>query len=434
MQRPIPILILLLAAFTAGGFINEHLVATAQADMGASRQSLPLDELRAFTETFTVIKKNYVEPVEDKKLLESAVRGMLSGLDPHSSYLDGDDFKQLREGTSGEFGGLGIEVSMEDGFVKVVSPIDDTPAARAGIEAGDLIVRLDDAPVKGMSLSNAVKIMRGKKGTKIMLTIIREGEEKPLKISITRAVIQVTAVRGRELDPGYGYVRIAQFQVNTGRKLREEVDKLKAANDGSLKGLVLDLRNNPGGVLTAAVSVSDAFITKGLIVYTEGRTADSEQKFNASPDDLLGGSPIVVLVNGGSASASEIVAGALQDHNRAIIMGSKTFGKGSVQTVLPMKSDAALKLTTARYYTPNGHSIQARGIIPDIELKNIRVTEVDPEFEGITERNLTGHLENEESEGDDSETKSLASRDFALYEALNLLKAVAILDSKKTSH
>ncbi len=434
MQRPIPILILLLAAFTAGGFINEHLVATAQADMGASRQSLPLDELRAFTETFTVIKKNYVEPVEDKKLLESAVRGMLSGLDPHSSYLDGDDFKQLREGTSGEFGGLGIEVSMEDGFVKVVSPIDDTPAARAGIEAGDLIVRLDDAPVKGMSLSDAVKIMRGKKGTKIMLTIIREGEEKPLKISITRAVIQVTAVRGRELDPGYGYVRIAQFQVNTGRKLREEVDKLKAANDGSLKGLVLDLRNNPGGVLTAAVSVSDAFITKGLIVYTEGRTADSEQKFNASPDDLLGGSPIVVLVNGGSASASEIVAGALQDHNRAIIMGSKTFGKGSVQTVLPMKSDAALKLTTARYYTPNGHSIQARGIIPDIELKNIRVTEVDPEFEGITERNLTGHLENEESEGDDSETKSLASRDFALYEALNLLKAVAILDSKKTSH
>jgi len=433
MQRPIPILILLLAAFTAGGFINEHLVATAQADMGASRQNLPLDELRAFTETFTVIKKNYVEPVEDKKLLESAVRGMLSGLDPHSSYLDGDDFKQLREGTSGEFGGLGIEVSMEDGFVKVVSPIDDTPAARAGIEAGDLIVRLDDAPVKGMSLSDAVKIMRGKKGTKIMLTIIREGEEKPLKISITRAVIQVTAVRGRELDPGYGYVRIAQFQVNTGRKLREEVDKLKAANDGSLKGLVLDLRNNPGGVLTAAVSVSDAFITKGLIVYTEGRTADSEQKFNASPDDLLGGSPIVVLVNGGSASASEIVAGALQDHNRAIIMGSKTFGKGSVQTVLPMKSDAALKLTTARYYTPNGHSIQARGIIPDIELKNIRVTEVDPEFEGITERNLTGHLENEESEGDDSETKSLASRDFALYEALNLLKAVAILDSKKTS-
>jgi carboxyl-terminal processing protease len=434
MQRPIPILILLLAAFTAGGFINEHLVATAQADSGSAHQSLPLEELRAFTETFTVIKKNYVEPVEDKKLLESAVRGMLSGLDPHSSYLDGDDFKQLREGTSGEFGGLGIEVSMEDGFVKVVSPIDDTPAARAGIEAGDLIVRLDDAPVKGMSLSDAVKIMRGKKGTKIMLTIIRDGEEKPLKISITRAVIQVTAVRGRELDPGYGYVRIAQFQVNTGRKLREEVDKLKAANDGNLKGLVLDLRNNPGGVLTAAVSVSDAFITKGLIVYTEGRTADSEQKFNASPDDLLGGSPIVVLVNGGSASASEIVAGALQDHNRAIIMGSKTFGKGSVQTVLPMKSDAALKLTTARYYTPNGHSIQARGIIPDIELKNIRVTEVDPEFEGITERNLTGHLENEDSEGDDSETKSLASRDFALYEALNLLKAVAILDSKKTSH
>lgn len=430
MSRPIPVLILLLVAFTAGGLINEHLVASAQADIGQSTSSLPLDELRTFTETFTVIKQNYVEPVEDKKLLENAVRGMLSGLDPHSSYLDGDDFKQLQEGTSGEFGGLGIEVSMEDGFVKVVSPIDDTPAAKAGIQAGDLIIRLDETPVKGMTLGDAVKIMRGKVGTKIVLTLIREGEQKPLKITIKRAVIQVTAVRGKALDPGYGYVRIAQFQVNTGRKLRDEVDKLKAENGGQLKGLVLDMRNNPGGVLTAAVSVSDAFISKGLIVYTEGRTADSEQKFNASPDDILGGAPIVVLVNGGSASASEIVAGALQDHNRAIIMGSKTFGKGSVQTVLPMKNNAALKLTTARYYTPNGHSIQARGIIPDIELKNIQVTSVDPEFEGIAERDLTGHLENEVDDKADAETKNLASRDFALYEALNLLKAVAILGSK----
>lgn len=430
MSRPIPVLILLLVAFTTGGLINEHLVASAQADIGQTNSSLPLDELRTFTETFTVIKQNYVEPVEDKKLLENAVRGMLSGLDPHSSYLDGDDFKQLQEGTSGEFGGLGIEVSMEDGFVKVVSPIDDTPAAKAGIQAGDLIIRLDETPVKGMTLGDAVKIMRGKVGTKIVLTLIREGEQKPLKITIKRAVIQVTAVRGKALDPGYGYVRIAQFQVNTGRKLRDEVDKLKAENGGQLKGLVLDMRNNPGGVLTAAVSVSDAFISKGLIVYTEGRTADSEQKFNASPDDILGGAPIVVLVNGGSASASEIVAGALQDHNRAIIMGSKTFGKGSVQTVLPMKNNAALKLTTARYYTPNGHSIQARGIIPDIELKNIQVTSVDPEFEGIAERDLTGHLENEVDDKADTETKNLASRDFALYEALNLLKAVAILGSK----
>jgi len=431
MRRPIPILILLLLAFSAGGLINEHLVATAQAEAGQANSTLPLVELRTFSETFTIIKNNYVEPVEDKELLEDAIRGMLSGLDPHSSYLDGDDFQQLREGTSGEFGGLGIEVSMEDGFVKVVSPIDDTPAARAGIQAGDLIIRLDDTPVKGMTLGDAVKIMRGKAGTKIVLTLIREGEQKPLKITIKRAIIKVTAVRGKTLDPGYGYIRIAQFQVNTGRKLRTEVDKLKSENDGQLKGLVLDLRNNPGGVLTAAVSVSDAFITKGLVVYTEGRTPDSEQKFTASPDDILGGTPIVVLVNGGSASASEIVAGALQDHSRAIIMGSKTFGKGSVQTVLPMKNDAALKLTTARYYTPNGHSIQARGIIPDIELKNIRVTKVDPEFEGVAESDLTGHLENEADDETNKETENLASRDFALYEALNLLKAVAILDSKK---
>ncbi len=430
MRRPIPVFILLLLAFTAGGLINEHLVATAQAENGAVRNDLPLDELRAFTETFTVIKKSYVEPVEDKALLESAIRGMLSGLDPHSSYLDGDDFKQLKEGTSGEFGGLGIEVSMEDGFVKVVSPIDDTPAARAGIQAGDLIVRLDDTPVKGMSLGDAVKVMRGEVGTEILLTVIREGEQKPLKIEITRAVIQVTAVRGRALDPGYGYVRVAQFQVNTGRKLRSEVDKLKAENDGQLKGLVLDLRNNPGGVLTAAVAVSDAFITKGLIVYTEGRTDDSEQKFNASPDDILGGAPIVALVNGGSASASEIVAGALQDHHRAIIMGSKTFGKGSVQTVLPMKNNNALKLTTARYYTPDGHSIQARGIIPDIELQNIKVTTVDPEFKGITESDLSGHLENDQNDADNEATEDLAARDFALYEALNLLKAVTVLNSK----
>ncbi|RLA09224.1 MAG: peptidase S41 [Gammaproteobacteria bacterium] len=431
MRRPIPILILLLLAFTAGGLINEHLVATAQAEAGQTTNTLPLVELRTFSETFTVIKNNYVEPVEDKELLESAIRGMLSGLDPHSSYLDGEDFKQLQEGTSGEFGGLGIEVSMEDGFVKVVSPIDDTPAARAGIQAGDLIIRLDDTPVKGMSLGDAVKIMRGKAGTEILLTLIREGEQKPLKIEIKRAIIQVTAVRGKMLDPGFAYIRVAQFQVNTGRKLRTEVDKLKSENDKPLEGLVLDLRNNPGGVLTAAVSVSDAFITKGLVVYTEGRSADSEQKFNASPDDILGGAPIVVLVNGGSASASEIVAGALQDHGRAIIMGSKTFGKGSVQTILPMKNNAALKLTTARYYTPNGHSIQARGIIPDIELKNIKVTNVDPEFERIAESDLTGHLENEEVDEEDEETEDLASRDFVLYEALNLLKAVAILNHKK---
>ncbi len=433
MQRKLPIVSIVLLAFMAGGIVKEQLVTSANAETAGFNKTLPLAELRAFTETFTVIKNSYVEPVEDKKLLESAIRGMLSGLDPHSSYLDSKDLNQLREGTSGEFGGLGIEVGMEDGFVKVISPIDDTPAAKAGIEAGDLIIRLNDTPVKGMSLGDAVKIMRGKVGTDILLTIVREGAEKPLKITIKRAVIQVTAVRARPLDPGYGYLRIAQFQVNTGKKIRDEIDKLKKENDGQLKGLVLDLRNNPGGVLTAAVSVSDAFIKKGLLVYTEGRSTDSQQKFNASPTDIIDGAPIVVLVNGGSASASEIVAGALQDHGRAVIMGGKTFGKGSVQTVLPMKNDAALKLTTARYYTPNGHSIQARGIIPDIELKNIRVTQVKPEFEAITESNLSGHLENEKDAEEKNSTSDLATRDFALYEALNLLKAVTIL-SKKNGH
>lgn len=430
MQRKLPIVSIVLLAFVAGGMVKEQLVTSANAETTGFSKTLPLDELRAFTETFTVIKNSYVEPVEDKKLLESAIRGMLSGLDPHSAYLDSKDLNQLREGTSGEFGGLGIEVGMEDGFVKVISPIDDTPAAAAGIEAGDLIIRLNDTPVKGMSLGDAVKIMRGKVGTDILLTIVREGAEKPLKITIKRAVIQVTAVRARKLDPGYGYLRVAQFQVNTGKKIRDEIDKLKEENDGQLKGLVLDLRNNPGGVLTAAVSVSDAFIKKGLIVYTEGRSEDSQQKFNASPTDIINGAPIVVLVNGGSASASEIVAGALQDHGRAVIMGSETFGKGSVQTVLPMKNEAALKLTTARYYTPNGHSIQARGIIPDIKLKNIRVTQVKPEFEAITERNLSGHLENEKDAEEKDSTSNLATRDFALYEALNLLKAVTILSNK----
>lgn len=435
MHKTISAFIFLLLAVVTGGIINEHVIATSMAETATvGEEKLPLDELRAFTETFTVIKNNYVEPVKDQQLLESAVRGMLSGLDPHSSYLDGEDFKQLREGTSGEFGGLGIEVGMEDGFVKVISPIDDTPAARAGVEAGDLIIRLDDTPVKGMSLGEAVKIMRGKVGTKIELTIVRDGEEKPLKITITRDTIQVTAVRARELEPGYAYLRVAQFQNNTGRKLRTEIDKLKSASDGKLKGIVLDLRNNPGGVLTAAVAVSDAFLTQGLIVYTEGRSSDSEQKFNATPNDIVNGAPIVVLVNGGSASASEIVAGALQDHGRAIIMGSKTFGKGSVQTVLPMKNNAALKLTTARYYTPNGHSIQARGIIPDIELENIRVTEVKPEFEAVAERDLTGHLENENGDSKKEGSEQLATRDFALYEALNLLKAVNILGSRDSSH
>lgn len=408
------------------------------ADKSEMRADIPLDELRAFSEVFGRIKNNYVEPVEDKELLQNAIRGMLTGLDPHSTYLDLEDFQELREGTTGEFGGLGIEVTMEDGFVKVVSPIDDTPAARGGVLAGDLIIRLDDTPVKGLSLGDAVDIMRGKPDTKILLTIIRDGEDKPLKIELTRAVIKVKSVRSRTLEPGYGYVRISTFASRTGANLKEAITELKKENEGELKGLVLDLRNNPGGLLDAAVEVSDTFIKKGLIVYTDGRVADSKQKFNATPDDYLDGAPVVVLVNGGSASASEIVSGALQDHHRAVIMGTKTFGKGSVQTVMPLTNDTAVKMTTARYFTPSGRSIQAEGIVPDIEVGGLRVAETETsEFTPLREKDLSKHLENDsevEANKEDASVKetekALALTDYSLSEALNLLKGINILNTK----
>jgi len=396
-----------------------------------STLSLPVDELRTFTEVFAKIKNDYVEDVDDKTLLENAIRGMLSGLDPHSTYLDPDGYKELQVGTTGRFGGLGIEVGMEDGFVKVISPIDDTPAKRAGMQSGDLIVRLDDTPVKGLTLSEAVKIMRGEPGSDIILTVVREGEDKPLKVTITRDIIRVQSVKSRMLDEQFGYVRITSFQSKTGESLLDEIAKLKDESKEGLKGLVLDLRNNPGGVLSAAVEVSDAFLTKGLIVYTEGRDKESRLKFSATPNDILNESPIVVLVNGGSASASEIVAGALQDHKRAIIMGDKTFGKGSVQTILPMNSNAALKLTTARYYTPLGRSIQAEGIVPHIELEPVRVSKIESEFSRVKEADLAGHLENgngDEKNGKkkEKEKESLANSDYQLYEALNTLKAINI--------
>ena len=405
--------------------------------------TLPLEDLRTFTEVFAKIKSDYVEPVEDKMLLESAIRGMLTGLDPHSAYLVPEDYEDLQAGTSGEFGGLGIEVGMEDGFVKVIAPIDDTPAQRAGVEAGDLIIRLDETPVKGMSLADAVNLMRGEPGTSIVLTIVREGSDSPIRITITRDVIQVTSVRSRTLEPGYGYVRISQFQNRTGENLRDAVDKLRDDTAEELRGLVLDLRNNPGGVLSAAVSVSDAFLREGTIVYTEGRMDEAKLKFSAKGSDILDGIPLVVLVNGGSASASEIVAGALQDHRRAVIMGEQTFGKGSVQTILPLDNGSALKLTTARYYTPSGVSIQARGIVPDIALDRVQVSRVDA-GQGVTESDLVRHLENEGEEGAPGDAAQsgqegdepinpddlpLAQRDFALFEALNLLKGLHILKS-----
>ena len=398
-------------------------------------QGLPLDELRSFAEVYGRIKEDYVEGVKDKALLESAIRGMLAGLDPHSSYLDKEEYRDLQVGTTGEFGGLGIEVGMEDGFVKVISPIDDTPAQRAGLQAGDLIVRIDDKPVKGLGLNEAVTLMRGKPGTEIRLTVMRGTEGHPLEIKVERAIIHVASVKSRTLEPGFGYVRLSQFQARTTEDMRTAIDALKRENKGDLKGLVLDLRNNPGGVLNAAVGVSDAFITDGLIVYTQGRQADSKLQFKAGPDDVLGGAPLVVLVNSGSASASEIVAGALQDHKRALIMGTRTFGKGSVQTIVPIDDNTALKLTTARYYTPSGRSIQAEGIGPDVTLERgeFKPTE-EPEVDPVKEADLIRHLDSKQEAAEPKAgeaKKTLAAEDFQLAEALNMLKGLTILGHGK---
>lgn len=395
-------------------------------------QDLPLDDLRMFAEVFGRIKSDYVEPVDDHELLSSAIRGMLSGLDPHSTYLDPDEYRNLQVGTTGEFGGLGIEVGMEDGFVKVIAPIDDTPAQRAGMQAGDLIVRIDGKPVKGLGLSDAVKLMRGKPGTSIELTVVREGEGSPLTVTIERDIIKVVSVKSRLLEPGYGYLRISSFQARTTEDLLKAVAKMKAEAEEDLNGVVLDLRNNPGGVLNAAVGVSDAFLDEGLIVYTKGRIDNSKLEFKAGPDDILDGAPLVVLVNGGSASASEIVAGALQDQGRAIIMGGKTFGKGSVQTIVPVDESTALKLTTARYYTPLGRSIQAQGIEPDIELARGSVELAEKAaVEPLKEADLMRHLDdaNDPKPTDDNtnpDDTSLVAEDYQLSEALNVLKGLSL--------
>lgn len=401
---------------------------------------LPLNELRNFSDIFARIKTDYVEDVDDKTLLENAIRGMLSGLDPHSTYLNSDEYKELKIGTTGKFGGLGIQVGMEDGFVKVISPIDDTPAFRAGLESGDLIIRLNEKSVKGMTLNDAVKVMRGDPGTDIKLVVIREGADKPLPFTVTRAIISVNSVKSRMLEPDFGYVRISNFQSKTARDLVSEVSKLKKENKNELKGLVLDLRNNPGGVLSAAADVSDAFINDGKLVFTKGRIDNSEFEFNAKPGDIMNGLPVVVLINGGSASASEIVAGALQDHKRAVIMGSKSFGKGSVQTIQELRSGGAVKITTARYFTPSGRSIQGEGITPDIVLDRYEVKDSkdDPSLH-IKESDLNGSISNptksqqalkkaaEEGKTDSpKDAKIKASDDFQLYEALLLLKGLDI--------
>ncbi|MDH5299741.1 MAG: S41 family peptidase [Gammaproteobacteria bacterium] len=422
--------------------VSLSIVSTVFAEKEEVPMSIPVNELRTFNEVFAKIKSDYVEPVDDKTLLENAIRGMLQGLDPHSNFLDADGYKELQVGTTGEFGGLGIEVGMEDGFVKVISPIDDTPADRGGVKAGDVIIRLDDTPVKGLTLTEAVKIMRGKPGSKLLLTIVREGSDKPIKIELTRDVIRVQSVKYRMLDQDFAYLRITSFQSKTGDAVLDAIKKLKKEAKGGIHGLVIDLRNNPGGVLNAAVEVSDAFLTEGLIVYTEGRDPESRLNFSANPDDVLDGAPIVVLVNEGSASASEIVAGALQDHKRAIIMGSRSFGKGSVQTILPLLGDAALKLTTARYFTPSGRSIQAEGIQPNIVLAPLNVTAADEQSNRVKEADLARHLENNGKKKESSSAKEaektpddtdLAQKDYNLYEALNILRAMKIMGQINTN-
>jgi carboxyl-terminal processing protease len=390
----------------AGVLISLNFQAVADR---ATRTALPIEELRAFTEVFGAIKTNYVEPVEDKRLITEAINGMLTGLDPHSAYLDQEAFKELQVGTQGQFGGLGIEVGMEDGFVKVISPIEDTPAFKAGIKPNDLIIKLDETPVKGMSLNDAVKRMRGKPNTTITLTISRKGESAPIVVTLTRAVIRVQSVKSKVIEPGYGWVRVSQFQEATAEHLVKHLGQMFKENP-NLKGLVLDLRNDPGGLLHGAVAISSAFLpAKTLVVSTDGRAEDAKKKFYASPEDYARGSrgedvlkslpqavksvPMVVLVNGGSASASEIVAGALQDHKRATVIGTQTFGKGSVQTIMPLGNNTAIKLTTARYYTPGGRSIQALGIKPDIMVEDPTDT-----LTRVREADLTRHLLNGKAE------------------------------------
>ncbi len=390
---------------------------------------LPLEELQVFTEVFGKIKGEYVDQADDAALLRDAIHGMLNGLDPHSAFLGPEAFREMQMSGEGKFTGLGLEITVEDGFIKVIAPIDDTPAQRAGILPGDIIVMLDGVAVRGMAVGEAVDTLRGAPGTEVVLTISRRGEGEVFDVTVVRAVIEIAGVKGEILEDGFGYVRISSFQGGTGAKLRAAIEKLAKQNGRALKGLVLDLRNNPGGVLHGAVEVSDGFLQSGVIVSTRGRNADANHSFRATADDWINDAPVVVLVNGGSASAAEIVAGALQDHKRAIIMGTRTFGKGSVQSVIPVNNGGALKLTTARYYTPSNRSIQARGIVPDIVIEAGAAAPARRDERELREADLAGHLENDRAETDVGvqNKPGLAARDYQVGEALNLLKGMSLV-------
>ena len=396
----------------------------------SSGTSLPVEQIKNFAEIFTRIKRFYVEPVTDEELLEYAVTGMLNGLDPHSVYLKGEKYEDLNEGTTGAFGGLGIEVVMDNGYVKVVTPVDDTPAAEAGLLTGDLIIKIDNESLTGLSLRESTNRMRGKPGTKISVTVLREGEVEPITYNLERAIIRQPSIKRLRMSDQIGYLRVSQFQLNTSESFRKELKQLTEID--TMEGLILDLRSNPGGLLNAAISISDAFLTEGAIVSTKGRVSENDQEYFATPTDLTNGMPIVVLINGGSASASEIVAGALKDHRRAILLGTETFGKGSVQTVMELNEEEAIKITTARYYTPNGTSIQASGIQPDIEVEQRYPNQEVREERGIKEKDLPKSLKNTESNAKEKpvneEIETILNNDYQLFEAFKLLQGITLFN------
>lgn len=419
------------------------LIAFSESDNTQENTRIPMEDVQRFSNALHQIKRYYVKPIDDKELFDNAIEGMLTNLDPHSSYLNEEDFKELKTATNGEFGGLGIEVTMEKGVVKVVTPLIDSPAFKAGLKSGDYIIKLGSKSVQGLSLKKAVKLMRGKPGSSIDLTVLRKGETKPLNFKLIRETIQIKSVKSKLLDSNYGYVQITHFQAMTGEDVKKQIKMLQQESSNNLQGLILDLRNNPGGLLDAAIQVSDAFISndkKGseeIIVYTEGRLPGSKFTAIAHPGDIMNKAPIIVLINNGSASASEIVAGALKDNKRAIILGTKSFGKGSVQTVLPLDDKGAIKLTTALYYTPTGVSIQAKGIQPDIVVEAVKVPELadnESAFKGFSEASLDNHLDAADAGSNKKLTKNkqeansdnLIHEDYQLYSALTILKGLVV--------
>ncbi len=412
-------------------------VFLGQLQVKNAHASSDYQELQLFTDVLTIVKRSYVEEVAIKDLVYGAIDGMLTSLDPHSGFMSPDIYKEMKVDTRGEFGGLGIEISVRDGILTVVAPIEDTPASRAGLQAGDHIIKIDDEFTKDLEIMEAVHLMRGAPGTDITITIMRSSFEKPKPFTLTREVIKVKSVKAKTLEKGFGYVRLAQFQERTGADLGKALESLRESNDGALEGLILDLRNNPGGLLDQAIDVSDLFLAEGLIVYTQGREEDAQMEFSAMHSGTEPDYPMVVLINGGSASASEIVAGALQDHNRAVIMGTQSFGKGSVQTIIPLSDDSGLRLTTAKYYTPSGTSIQAKGIIPDIEVQQSEIKEVK-DFNHFREEDLKNHFDKEgSSESGEEQVDVLldedSRKDFQLMRALDLLKGWTIFQGMKAA-